>query len=186
MEKHQLSSKIGRLSILAAIMSVIMPSVYAIDDEDKKDLCQDYGGDWEGVACDFETDDEDNADKFTDELQKLDEFEDDKAALEDDLCDDEDAEETNIDICQSATLAFASTDSEEDEDEKEDNQPNTKEEDEQFAKELCESETYKGEWKNGECTNFPGGQSSASIGYGDECESSDFQKKHPYFCKVTD
>lgn len=108
-----------------------------------------------------------------------------RPALEDELCDDEDAEETNIDICQSATLAFASTDSDEDEEEK-DNQPNTKEEDEEFAKELCESDSYNEEWKDGECTNFPGGQSSASIGYGDECESSDFQKKHPYFCKVKD
>ena len=82
-------------------------------------------------------------------------------------------------ITESTTLAFASTESDED-----DNQPNTKEEDEGFAKELCESNIYNGEWKDGECTNFPGGQSSASIGYGDECEDSDFQKEHPYFCKV--
>ena len=98
----------------------------------------------------------------------------------DSLCDDpEDSEK--FEVCQSATLAFASTESDEDED---DNQPNTKEEDEVFAKELCENDSYNGEWKDGECTNFPGGQSSASIGYGDECESSDFQKEHPYFCKV--
>ena len=82
-------------------------------------------------------------------------------------------------ITESATLAFSSIESDED-----DNQPNTKEEDEGFAKELCESDIYNGEWKDGECTNFPGGQSSASIGYGDECEDSDFQKEHPYFCKV--
>ena len=30
------------------------------------------------------------------------------------------------------------------------NEPNTKEEDEEFAKELCESETYNGEWKDSE------------------------------------
>ena len=46
MEKHQLKSKIGRLSMLAAMMSIIMPSVYAIDDEDQKDLCEDNDGNW--------------------------------------------------------------------------------------------------------------------------------------------
>ena len=86
-----------------------------------------------------------------------------------------------IAITESATLAFASTES--NEDGEDDNQPNTKEEDEEFAKELCESDRYNGEWKDGECTNFPGGESSASIGYGDECESSDFQKKHLIFVK---
>ena len=48
MEKHQLSTMMAGLSLLVAIISVIVPSVYAGDDEDnKKDLCKDNGGGWE-------------------------------------------------------------------------------------------------------------------------------------------
>jgi hypothetical protein len=188
MEKHQLKLKIGRLSMLAAMMSIIMPSVYAIHDEYQKYLCEDNGGNWVDGACDFETDDEDKADKFTDDLQKLEEFEEEKVTL-DALCDDlEDSEKYDLHQPATSTSASAYVSSEDkikvvsSDDVDEDNEPNTKEEDEEFAKELCESETYNGEWKDGECTNFPGGVSSASIGFGDECESRDFQEKHPYFC----
>ena len=44
--------------------------------------------------------------------------------------------------------------------------------------------TYNGEWKGGECTNFPDGHDSAWNGFGDECESDDYQREHPYFCNV--
>ena len=166
------------LSIIAITES--QSTVYAEQDS-KKELCKENGGEWEDGSCDFKTADEDKADQFMEDVEKIEEFEEEKAALEDALCDDpKDTEK--FDVCQSSTLAFASTES--DEEEEDNNQPNTKEEDEEFAKELCESDRYNGEWKDGECTNFPGGQSSASIGYGDECESSDFQKEHPYFCKV--
>ena len=48
-------------------------------------------------VCNFKTDDEDKADRFLDDVQAKEDFEDDKAALEDDLCDDPDA---NFDIWQ--------------------------------------------------------------------------------------
>ena len=168
MEKHQLSTMIAGLSLLVAIISVIVPSVYAGDDEDnKKDLCEENEGDWEDGQCDFATDYDDKVDAFSDDLAELKKFEEEKAALEDALCDDpEDSDK--YDVCQSATLAFAES--------------NSKKEDKEFAKELCESDKYNGEWKGGECTNFPDGHDSAWMGFGDECEDTKFQDEHPYFC----
>ena len=216
MEKHQLSTMIAGLSLLVAIISVIVPSVYAGDDEDnKKDLCEENEGDWEDGQCDFATDDDDKVDAFSDDLAELKKFEEEKASLEDALCDDpEDSDK--YDVCQSATLAFASSDKSKDKDisrydvdvlcdasedyeahkeqcdklydsVEEDTtlafaESNSKKEDKEFAKELCESDKYNGEWKGGECTNFPDGRDSAWMGFGDECESSDFREEHPYFC----
>ena len=113
MEKHQLSKMISGLSLLVAIISVIVPSVYAGDDEDnKKDFCKDNGGDWEDGQCDFATEDEDKVDAFGDDLADLRDFEEEKAALEDALCDDpKDSEK--YDVCQGATLNFVSSEEEE-------------------------------------------------------------------------
>lgn len=93
------------------ILTLIVPFATGAfaESDSKKDLCKDNGGDWEDGSCDFKTDDEDKADRFLGNVQAKEDFEDDKAALEDDLCDDPDA---NFDICQSATLAFASSDTE--------------------------------------------------------------------------
>jgi len=46
--------------------------------------------------------------------KKIEEIKDDKAALEDDLCDNEDADTTNTELFQSATLTFVSSEEEED------------------------------------------------------------------------
>jgi hypothetical protein len=111
MEKHRLSTMIAGLSLLVAIISVILPSVYAGDDEGtKKDLCKENEGDWEDGQCDFKTDDEDKTDRYLDDIQKIEDFEKERAAEEDALCDDPDA---HFDICQSATLAFANKDKDE-------------------------------------------------------------------------
>jgi hypothetical protein len=71
MEKHQLSSMIAGLSLLAAIISLIVPPLYAGDDEGtKKDLCEENEGDWEDGQCDFKADDEDKADRYLDDMQR--------------------------------------------------------------------------------------------------------------------
>jgi hypothetical protein len=166
--------------ILSIIAITETPSTAYAGKDSKKELCKENGGEWKDGRCDFKTDDEDKTDQFSDDVKKIEKFDEDKADLEDALCDDPE-DSKKFDVCQSATLAFAYTESDEDDD---NNQPNTKEEDEEYAKELCESDMYNGEWKDGECTNFPNGRDSAWMGFGDECEDSDFQKKHPYFCKV--
>jgi hypothetical protein len=126
MGKPQLSTMIAGLSLLVAIISLIVPSVYAtVDEDDKKDLCKDNGGDWEDGQCDFATDDEDKIDAFSDDLAELKKFEEEKAALEDALCDDpEDSEK--YDVCQRATLAYSS-----------------------YDKEDCKADG--GDWEDGEC-----------------------------------
>lgn len=91
-------------------LTIIAASTAYAEQDFKKETCKDNGGEWEDGVCDFKTDDEDKADEFLKDSEKIEKFEDDKANLEDELCDDEDAEETNIDICQSATLAFAESD----------------------------------------------------------------------------
>jgi hypothetical protein len=45
--------------------------------------------------------------------KKIEEIKDDKAALEDDLCDNEDTDTTNTELFQSATLTFVSSEEEE-------------------------------------------------------------------------
>jgi hypothetical protein len=75
----------------------LVPSIYAgIDDKDSKDLCEDNGGDWEDGQCDFKADDEDKADSYLNDMQKIEKFEEEKAALEDYLCEEPDAK---FDIC---------------------------------------------------------------------------------------
>lgn len=176
MEKHQLSTMIAGLSLLVAIISVIVPSVYAGDDEyNKKDLCEDNGGNWKDGRCDFKTDDEDKADKYTDDVIKVREFEEEKAAEEDALCDDEDAETTNIPLCKSNDVILGEAFAKE------------KKSAEETEKEICEK--YGGEdsehveWDDGECKfdNTDKGRDLESH-HGDECESSDFRAENEEFC----
>jgi hypothetical protein len=107
------TNMIGPLFIImtmATILSLIAitetPSTASVEKDSKNELCKDNGGDWKNGECDFKTDDEDKADEFLADVQKIEEFEDDKAALEDDLCDDEDAETTNIELCSSQDLTL--------------------------------------------------------------------------------
>jgi hypothetical protein len=54
-------------------------------------------GDWEGKTCDFADDDEDKADRFGEDHDKLRHFEEERAADEDALCDDpEDSEKFDV------------------------------------------------------------------------------------------
>ena len=99
--------------VILLIFVTIVPTTAANADS-KKELCEKNDGDWTKRGCDFDDDDEDKADRFTDDLKDQRDFENEKAALEDALCDDPDA---NFDVCQSATLAFADKDKGEDEDE---------------------------------------------------------------------
>ncbi len=120
---------------LAAMSLMATPvTIIAADAQSNKELCKDNGGDWEDGQCDFATDDEDKADKFSDEGDKIRAFEEERAAEEDALCDDEDAETTNIELCKSDDLtlgeAFAS---------KED----------KYDKKDCEAD--QGKWEDGEC-----------------------------------
>lgn len=77
-----------------------------------EDLCEENEGDQEDGQCDFKADDEDKADRYLDDMQRIEDFEKERAAEEDALCDDPDA---HFDICQSATLAFADKDKDKDE-----------------------------------------------------------------------
>ena len=74
--------------------------VFAGEDSDKS-LCKKNGGEWKGNVCDFNTDDEDKADRFMEESEKVRGFQEERADEEDALCDDEDAETTNIEMCSS-------------------------------------------------------------------------------------
>jgi len=107
MEKHQSIMIFGILSIF---MGMLLTAPIYPEKDSNKDLCKDNGGDWENSSCDFETDDEDKADRYLNDQQKRDDFEEERAAEEDALCDDPDA---HFDICQSATLAFADKDDDE-------------------------------------------------------------------------
>ena len=96
------------LMTISIILSIIanteyQQTVYAGKDSEKE-LCKENGGKWKDGECDFDTDDEDKADQFMEDVEKVNEFEDEEAPLEDALCDDEDAETTNIDICSSQDL----------------------------------------------------------------------------------
>lgn len=69
-----------------------------ISKETNKKACEEDAGTWVDGECDFKTDDEDKADEFLDDVQKIEEFEEEKADLEDALCDDpEDSEK--FDVC---------------------------------------------------------------------------------------
>jgi hypothetical protein len=109
------------------------PTVYAGKDS-KKELCKENGGEWEDGACDFKADNEDKADEFLEDVQKIEEFEDEKAALEDALRDDEDAETTYIPLCKSNDLTLG----------------------EAFAEKYNEKncEKYNGKWEDDECEFF--------------------------------
>jgi hypothetical protein len=157
MEKHQLSTMIAGLSLLVAIISVIVPSVYAGDDEDnKKDLCQENEGDWKDDSCAF--DDEDKEDKFSRDYADLRAFEEERAADEDALCDDpEDSEK--FDVCQSATLAFASDDKDEDYSETEewnekDYEESKQDDDNKDKDKDNERYTFKSKQGDGEVTHY--------------------------------
>ena len=100
------------------------PTAYAGKDY-KKELCKENGGEWEdGGACDFKADDEDKADQFSDEVDKIRAFEEERAA-------EEDAETTNIPLCKSDDLMLGQTYAE------------------KYNKENCEE--HNGEWIDGEC-----------------------------------
>ena len=105
---YMITNSIILIITMATMFSLITiteaPSTAFAGTDSKKDLCKENGGEWEDGACDFKTDDEDKADQFMKDVEKIEEFEDEKAALEDDLCDDEDAETTNIEICSSEDL----------------------------------------------------------------------------------
>src|SRR5688572_7681319 len=93
------------LSMIFSITAITEPYPTAYAGKDyKKELCKEYGGEWEDSACDFKADDEDKADHFSDEVDKIRAIEEERAAEEDALCYDEDAETTNIPICKSDDL----------------------------------------------------------------------------------
>ena len=107
------------------------PTAYAGKDS-KKELSKENGGQWEDGASDFKADDEDKVDQFMEDSDKLKKFDEEVAAEEDALCDDEDAETTNIELCKSDDItlgeAFASSNRD-------------------YNKEDCED--YYGEWEDG-------------------------------------
>ena len=98
-------------TILIVLVLLIPTAIYA-DKDSTKNLCERNGGDYTKNGCDFDDDDEDKADRFGEDYSKQQKFDKERAADEDALCDDPDA---NFDVCQSATLAFASSDKDEDE-----------------------------------------------------------------------
>src|SRR5687768_9809626 len=81
------------------------PTAYAGKDS-KKELCKENDGNWKDGSCDFKTDDEDKADQFSNEVDKIRAFEEERADEEDALCDDEDAETTNIELCKSDDITL--------------------------------------------------------------------------------
>lgn len=95
MEKHQLSTMIAGLSLLAAIISVIVPAYAGVSDKDRKDLCEDNGGEYTSMGCELD-DESPGVDTYGKDLSELQRFEEERAADEDALCDDPDA---NFDIC---------------------------------------------------------------------------------------
>ena len=120
------------MSIMIGIIVITEPYPTAYAGKDStKELCKENGGEWEDGECDFKTDEKDKADKFSDEVDKIRTYEEERAAEEDALCDDEDAETTNMPLCKSNDLrleeAFA----------------------EKYNKENCEDNN--GEWIDGEC-----------------------------------
>lgn len=81
------------------------PSIAYAEKDSKKKSCKENDGNWKDGNCYFKTDDEDKADQFRNEVDKR-AFEEERAAKEDVLCDDEDAETTNIEICSSQDLTL--------------------------------------------------------------------------------
>ena len=86
--------------ILALSMPIATSSIYGmVDEDDKKDLCKENGGDWNDGSCDTNGDDE-KADKFLSDVDRQWEFNEEKAELEDELCDSpEDSDK--FDVCKS-------------------------------------------------------------------------------------
>ena len=82
---------------LFSLAIIATPIVHGQQDS-KKELCKDNGGEWEDGACDTKGDD-DKADKFLDDVEKIEEFEEEKADLEDALWDDQEDSE-KFDVCQ--------------------------------------------------------------------------------------
>jgi uncharacterized protein (UPF0335 family) len=94
-------------------------------------------------------------------VQKIERLEDEKVALEDDLCDDpENSEKFDVYPVNDATLAFAEHNKE----------------DKEELKEVCNN--YEdAEWNNGECGWKGSDRESVLQGFGDECEDSDFRER---------
>ena len=167
------------MSMMLGITAITEPYPTAYAGKDyKKELCKENGGEWEDGACDFKADDEDKADQFSDEQTKIEKFEEERAAEEDALCDDEDAETTNIELCKSDDLTlgevFASREAD----------PYDEEAYEDQAKEVCNS--YEGaNWEEGECkfNDSEEGEAAAET-FGDECESNNKKmwEEYPDFC----
>ena len=98
--------------LIVLVLVSILPAVYADKDTNKK-LCEKNGGDWTNRGCDFDDDDEDKVDRYLDDQQRIEKFEEERAADEDALCDDPE-DSAKFEVCQSATLAFASSDKDKD------------------------------------------------------------------------
>jgi hypothetical protein len=143
------------ISTIFSIVAITKPysTVYA-GGGTEKELCKENDGNWKDGRCDFKTDDEDKVDQFSDEVDKIRAFEEERTAEEDALCDDEDAETTNIPLCKSDDLtlgqAFA----------------------EKYNKENCEDNN--GKWDDGEC-NFYGEKSYENTGW--EVDEDNFYKE---------
>ena len=96
------------LKTILIVLVLLVPTAIYADKDSTKNLCERNGGDYTKNGCDFDDNDEDKADRFGEDHDKLRHFEEERAADEDALCEDSDAK---FDICQSATLAFADTNS---------------------------------------------------------------------------
>ena len=148
------------------------PTAYAGIDS-KKELCKENGGQWEDGACDFKADDEDKADQFMEDSDKLKKFDEEVAAEEDALCDDEDAETTNIPLCKSDDItlgeAFASSNRD-------------------YNKESCED--YYGEWEDGECKfrseSGGGWDANEDFFYKAVCKGDDSEKCEKHRLSIQD
>lgn len=151
------------------------PSIVFAGENTEKNLCKKNDGKWKDGSCDFDDDDKDKADQFTDDMGKIKKFEEDKADLADALCDDpKDSEK--FEICQSEKL----TDDDKDKDDKETKGSN----DEEELKEVCDKYNDKAEWEDGECKWKLSEQESANWGFGDECEDNGFMERQPEFCNA--
>jgi hypothetical protein len=103
--------KINKSTILVISLSLFAFIAYNIMDVDaleSKQVCKDHDGEWKNDECKFEKDS-----KYPKEQNKVDfehymaehdlwdDYIEEKAAQEDAICDNEDADTTNIDICKS-------------------------------------------------------------------------------------
>ena len=61
--------------ILGQALSIIaitdLQSNAYVGEDTKKELCKENGGEWEDGVCDFKTDDEDKADQFSEDVEKI-------------------------------------------------------------------------------------------------------------------